>query len=216
MKKIITVLTILLSIFLLSGCTSPQTGVSEKTTEPKASKIKPSIRPESELKIMDGSIYRFKPDGEKKIIIDKKDLDKVEKIISAKISPDKDKICFIGESMIPLWLYVADIDGSNINGIAVAKNCVWSSSGNMIAYNEHNTDVSSGDVYTYNINTNKKRNLTEEVQQEDNIRIYDQPHWLEGDTKIIAPYKSLSMDGSGDQGSGTSIINLESGVIVEK
>lgn len=216
MKKTITALTILLSLFLLSGCTSSQTGVSEKTTEQKAVNIEPSIKPESELKIMDGSIYRFKPDGEKEIIIDKKDLAKVEKIISAKISPDKDKICFIGESMIPLWLYVADIDGSNINEIAVAKNCVWSSSGNMISYNEHNTDVSPVDVYTYNINTGKKKNLTEEVQQQDNIRIYDKPHWLEGDTKIIAPYKSLSMDGSGDQGKGTSIINLKSGEIVEK
>ncbi len=170
------------------------------------------------VKIVAGDIYKVYDSAKKELLVSKTDIDDevIENFVVVTLSPDRSKICFVGQSMVPQWLYYANIDGSGITQIGLGKNCVWSNSSQKIAYNNHTTDVSPVDVLVYDLLLKSTKNYTADVQSTNLIRAYESPVWSENDNEITSKFSSLAMDGTGTTKGGTSMIDLASGQISDK
>jgi hypothetical protein len=118
--------------------------------------------------------------------------------------------------MVPIWVYIVDVDGQGLVKVDVGRDCVWSNNSTMIAYTDHNTDVSPVDVHTYELASGTITNLTESVQTEEIMRVYQLPVWSADDSQITSAYTGINFDDLSDTVSGTSTITLVTGVIEDE
>lgn len=166
------------------------------------------------IEIIDGSIYRVYKLRKSEVLVSKESYESTSRFIDFEVSPDGQKICFLGETIVPIWLYYGDFDKGlikNIKRIGIASNCVWSNDSQKIAYNNHTTDVSPIDVYVYDLETEEIVNVTKPLQPENkeevnNIRFYQRPVWSSDDFMITANFTTLDSD-------GVTTINVLSGEI---
>ena len=196
---------------------------NQKVTQSKPYPVvtKSSPTPEKslkEIKIIDGNVCQVTISNEIKILVNKNDyqsesISGFDKVI---VSPDETKMCFLGYSPVPIWLYSANVDGGNVTKVGLGENCVWSPDSKKIAFNNHVTDVSPIDILIFDIDSTKVENLTKETAPEGFIRYYEIPQWSGDSTTITANFKSVSMPDETQRESGTSIINLLTKEIVDK
>lgn len=181
---------------------------------------------EKQISIKNGNIIET-INNQEKILVNKKEYNQIKEFTQVVVSPDQEKMCFLGQAVVPIWLFWSATDGTNVNQIAVAKNCVWNNQSNQFAFNNHTTDVSPIDVYNYNIEAKKKTNLTETVSlktlpgstpasPKEVYRFYELPSWSADDKTITSKYSLLYMDGTSRKGTGISEINLETGEIKDR
>ncbi len=170
-----------------------------------------------DVKIIKGEIYKVYTSGQEELLVGTSDIkdEVIEKFLLVELSPDRSKICFVGQTMVPQWLYYANSDGSEITKIGIGKNCAWSHDSQKVAYNNHTTDVSPVAVFVYDLALKKTTNYTSGAQRENLFRAYETPVWSSDDYQITSKYTVLSMDGTGTTDEGTSVIDLESGKISE-
>lgn len=210
-----------LPLFLTTAVVAVTTGVGVGLYKAKKTQIPsnalPTRQEASQIKIIDGNICLVGVDGRVKILVDKIHWQAVpiDYFSDVSVSPDGTKMCFLAHTVQPVWLFWSKIDGSNVIKVeAVAKNCVWSNDSRKIAFNNQTSDVSQVDVYVYDTQTDKIKNLTESVNQSDTIiRAYKQPEWADGDTKIIGKYIAFQINDPANQTEGFSSINLSTGEI---
>jgi hypothetical protein len=171
-----------------------------------------------DVKIIKGDIYKVYESTKNELLISTTDIEDevIESFITVGLSPDKSKICFVGQSMVPQWLFYANADGSGITKIGLGKNCVWSNNSQKVAYNNHTTDVSPVNVLVYDSALKKTINYTADVQSEDLIRAYGVPVWSKNDSEITSEFSSMAMDGTGTTSKGVSVIDIESGRISDE
>jgi hypothetical protein len=167
-----------------------------------------------EIKVDDGNIVRVSGKTEE-ILIDKKDHEGISEFIKVWVSPDEKKLCFTGQAMVPMWLYISDIDGSNVVKVAVGKNCSFSPDSTNIAYNNHTTDVSPVNVFVYDIELAKKTNLTTSLSSDDIYRVYNTPTWI-NDVKIESEYEEIDFNDFTNKKLGISEINIKTGEISDR
>lgn len=188
------------SIFLTACINKPPASENQQTSEEEQS-------PSSKVEIEDGNVIQIN-NGKKSILVNKNDFEEINEFTEVHLSPDGSKICFLGQSIVPIWMFSADANGSNVNKIAVAKNCVWSPDSQKIAYNNHTTDVSPVDVFVYDLSQKSKLNLTATTQQISIIRVYDLPAWSADSTKITSQFGGIDFDNFDNEVKGSSVIDL--------
>jgi hypothetical protein len=187
-------------------------------TKPSPTEIKTSPVPEktlSEIKIVDGNVCQVTASGGVKILVNKQDYqsESISAFDKVATSPDGTKMCFLGHSPVPIWLYSANINGSNVVKVGLSKNCVWSHNSQKIAFNNHTTDVSPVDIYIYDTLSGKTDNLTQSLQSQskaDAIRFYGTPAWSEDDSEISSKFVASDMSDQ-EQMNGVSVINVATG-----
>lgn len=209
MKKIINLIILLTITLFLVGC---QLGFSGQPS-PQPSPVSEEVS--WQVKIIDGNVCRVDSSGETKILVDKKGFEGVDSFSDPQVSPDKTKICFLAHTMVPIWLYYTNIDGSQVAKIDVAKNCSWSHDSQKIAYNNHTTDVSPVDVLVYDISLKKITNLTSHLSSESAIRAYELPQWSADDSKITSNFGGLDFENPSNKIQGTSVIDLSTGKVTD-
>lgn len=186
--------------------------------KPYPIETKPTPTPEKslkEIKIIDGNVCQVTAPNEVKILVNKDDFqsESISSFDKIKTSPDKTKMCFLGYSPVPVWLYCADIDGSNVVKVGLGKNCVWSHDSQKIAFNNHTTDVSPVDIYVYNSISGNVDNITKSLQAQskaDAIRFYETPIWSEDNSEVSGEFTTYDMSGQ-TQRNGISVINIATG-----
>jgi len=104
--------------------------------------------------IRDNNIVEVVSKDNFKVIVRGEDLEGMESLSGLMVSPDKQKLCFLVNTIVPIWLYVYDFGSGDLSKVDVAKNCFWSPDSRYIAYNNHTTDVSDISVLIYD--TDKK------------------------------------------------------------
>lgn len=209
-------IVILLTIVVFAGVTYwvyTDTGFSDLI---KIGDIKKIIPAEAsyEIEVSNGNIVK-KSGKVEEIIIDKTDFEEISEFIRVWPSPDKSKLCFLGQSMAPVWLYVSDIDGSNVVKVDTGKNCSFSPDNSKVAYNTHTTDVSPVDVRLYDIQTGEKSNFTSTFSTEETYRVYNTPKWI-NDITIESEYEEVSFSDFTNQKLGISEINIETGKVTDR
>lgn len=205
----IIVTVILLIIVILS----PRPQISPQQKEVKE-EIDVNVENQWDIKIIDGNIYKTFASGKEEILFNKANFqaESIQNFIEAHLSPDREKICFIGQSIVPQWLYAAKSDGSDVRKVGLGKNCVWGQMSEKFAYNNHTTDVSPVDVFVYDFAGGASTNLTEKTQGAPNdIRVYSLPEWQNEDREIKTSFTTLK-----DQAPKSVLINLATGEIVEQ
>lgn len=223
-----TLLGLLITIILAFGAyklskpykPQPTPPLSKFTPTPFPS-LSPSPIPEvtyEEIKIINGNVCQVKTEGEVKILVNKDDFQSeyIRSFDAVKVSPDGTKICFLGYSPVPIWLYYAHIDGSNVTKVDSGKNCVWSPDSKKIAYNNHTTDVSPTDVLAYDTISGEIENLTKDAAPEGFIRFYGLPEWSEDSLTITSSFESVNLPGMEKKTKGISVINLSTKEIIDK
>ena len=113
--------------------------------------------------IKDTDIVDVSQSGKEKVIVNGDTIDGLEDISDIVMSPDKNKICFLVHTVVPIWLYIYDLENENLIKVDVAKNCFWSPDSNYVAYNNHTTDVSDIDVYTYDLYNREIENISKDL-----------------------------------------------------
>jgi hypothetical protein len=122
-----------------------------------------------------------------KLIVDGSKIEDFESFADINISPDGMWISFIVHTITPQWLYVSNINGSNLNKIALARNSYWSPNSKYIAYNNHTTDVSPIDIYVSHVYSGITKNLTFSLYETGYFKQYSDIKWL-NDNIIEAKY----------------------------
>lgn len=168
-----------------------------------------------EIKIEDGNVVKTMDSGESEILVDKDDYVDINEFLSAYKSPDGENICFIAQMQVPQWLYISDTDGSNVQKIDSAKNCVWSHNSEMIAFTNHTTDVSPINVLMYNLNDDLTTNFTRKVQKDDLYIQYQDPSWSDDDKYIYADYTGINFEKLDEVIAGTGKITVADGWVEE-
>ena len=185
--------------------------------------ISPEPETSSQIKILDGNVISDS-DGQTTILVNKDDYEQIEEFTQVFVSEDQEKMCFLGQTMVPLRLFLSQADGSNVVQVAVAKNCVWDHQSQQIAFNNHTTDVSPVDVLVYDLASKQTKNLTESISLQvldavknwEVYRFYKNPLWSADDSQITTEYDYLHLDTSGAKGSGISLINLKTGKVEDQ
>ena len=170
-----------------------------------------------DIKIIDGDIYKVYSLTKKELLISTTDIkdEMIKSFVFVELSPDRSKMCFVGQSMVPQWLYYSNVDGNGITQIGLGKNCIWSNNSKKVAYNNHTTDVSPVNVLVYDLLLKKTTNYTESVQSADLLRTYEIPVWSSDDNTITSEFSSLT-SGAGAMGKGVSTIDLKSGEVSDE
>ncbi|MBW6441594.1 hypothetical protein K0B04_01620 [Patescibacteria group bacterium] len=118
---------------------------------------------EADFQIIDNNIVQVVSPNEAKIVLKGDDIEDSHSISDLSVSPDGKNLCFLVRTIVPVWLYIYDLENENLIKVATAKNCFWSPDGNYIAYNNHTTDVSNTDVYLYNLYDSEIKNISGEI-----------------------------------------------------
>jgi len=139
----------------------------------------------------------------------------VQEFIKAKLSPDGYRLCFLAQTITPIWLYVSESSGKGVRKVAVAKNCVWSHDSLQVAFNNQTTDVSPVDINHYHYQTGVLTNFTKEKSSEEVIRIYQKPKWSDDDKFITAKYVRFAFADYQNQTEGNSRITVDNGEVVD-
>ncbi|MFZ2664295.1 MAG: hypothetical protein WAX66_02950 [Patescibacteria group bacterium] len=169
---------------------------------------------ELKLEVRDNNIVKVVSPDSVELVLSGSKIENFESFSDISISPDKKKICFIVHTITPMWLYVSNIDGSNLEKVDLGKNCVWSPDSKYIAYNNHTTDVSPVNINLYILSTDETKNLIGSYVKNGFMRVYSKPEWISGSI-IEASYSEFPYSNVQDQTFGKSSINIESGKIVD-
>ena len=121
------------------------------------------IKSDEVFEIVNNNIVEIIPPDKKEIILKGEDIEDAQSLSDLSVSPDGKNLCFLVRTIVPVWLYVYDLDNETLIKVATAKNCFWSPDGKYIAYNNHTTDVSNIDVYLYSVNSGDIENITTDV-----------------------------------------------------
>lgn len=199
----------------------------------------PSIAPtssisEEEIKIIDGSVYKLLPSGEKKLLLNKEDFRKnTERYIGqpqdysredsfftfsyVSLSPDKTKMLLFAQGSLTLeYLYYTSTDGANVISINLASEAIWSNNSRYIAY--ANKPADSGSivrVYVYDTQTNKEVEVSKNHKVANLIYSYlgfSNLRWLDDDSGIKVKYDAYK----GEMPHGEKIGEGETILMVEK
>ena len=157
-----------------------------KTSVPPVTTQKESAK-KLDLEIRNNDIVEVVSPDAVKLIIDGDKIENFESFSNLSISPDSKKMCFLVSTITPIWLYVANVDGSDLKRVGLAINCVWSPDSTKVAYNNHTTDVSNSDIYVYYLPSGASANLTNWPQSTESVRIYSVPGWT-SNSKIKSSY----------------------------
>ena len=149
-----------------------------------------------------------------KLIVDGKKIEGMESISDLSVSSDGKYFCFLVHKMVPIWLYVSDVDGKVVKEVDLAKNCVWSPDSRYVAYNNHTTDVSPVNVYIYSLTNGKSTNLTEGYEKEGYFRNYTDIKWISNE-EIKSTFTSFDKNDVSKSFSGSSLININGKVTDE-
>jgi hypothetical protein len=219
---IIAVVLFVLSITGFFVYQNYQLKKNQKVNQPKPQVIETKPSPAqaesaNEIKIIDGNVCLVTTSNEVKVLVNKNDyqsesISGFDKVIT---SPDGTKMCFLGYSPVPIWLYSANIDGSGVVKVGLGKNCVWSHNSQKIAFNNYTTDVSPVNILVYDTLLGKTDNITESLQAQnkaDAIRFYETPAWSEDDAKVSGEFVTTDMSAQA-QRNGISIINIVTGEV---
>jgi len=217
-KLFSSIFTFLFAVVLFLGCTYwiyknvklkdliGTTNVPSKVREAETKKVE--IRNNDVVEVLSPDLV--------KPIIYAKNIEGAESLSNLAISPDGKKICFLVHTITPIWLYVANVNGSNLKRVNLAKNCVWSPDSKFVAYNNHTTDVSPVDVFTYNPITVIIKNFTTGRAKAGFMRSYDTPEWLDA-SSIKSYFVEMSFsDVLTNQKHGVSTIKIETGEVVDE
>lgn len=210
LKSLSLVITLVLFSFALAGCTVPSSQQPTSTVSPTAQ------QPTWEIKIIDGNVVKVESSRETTILVNKNDYQGVTAFADPQVSPDQTKVCFLAHTIVPVWLYYADTNGSQVvPKIDLAKNCVWSPDSQKIAYNNHTTDVSPVDVRVYDTQTQTKTNYTQNLSTDSLIRAYELPQWSPDSETITAAFTGLDFNNPNHKPAGTSTINLTTSQVTD-
>lgn len=176
----------------------------------------PGFKDDTEIAICDGNICKINhTDKTTEMLVYKEDYEEVEEFTEVYESPDGDYMCFLAQTIVPMWVYFAETDGTDVTKVDLAENCVWSHDSSMFAYTNHTTDVSPHDVHVYDLSTKEITNYTESVNSIDLMRVYEKPVWSDDDKKITSKYTQNDSNSNWAETTGESQITLESGEIEE-
>jgi hypothetical protein len=165
------------------------------------------------ISIEDGNVVKTQQNGSTAILADKNDYDNISEFTQVVTSPDREHMCFIGETLAPWIMYVARTNGIGTTEVGMAMNCVWSHDSSMIAYNNHTTDVSPHNVLVYFLSTGESTNFTGHLSTESVMRVYQDPVWSDDDTTITSLYNSYDDQDNWAQTTGYSIIDILTGEV---
>jgi hypothetical protein len=118
------------------------------------------------FEIRDNNIVQIFPSGEVSVLINLSNIEDAEAITDFSNSPDNKKMCFLVQTIVPIWMYVYDLETGELSKVDVAQNCFWSPNSAYLAYNNHITDVSSIDVYIYDVEKKESKNISENIVTE--------------------------------------------------
>lgn len=193
------------------------TGIVVSDIPTQISPVQDSSAVDYDFQIIGGNVYKIFSDGRQQIVADTADYssDSIEEFTQVFASLDKSKICFLGQSIVPLWLYLADSDGGSVQKLAPAVNCIFSNDSSKIIYNNHTTDVSPVDVFLYDLRSSEKKNLTKQLEGDFdfcNFRMYSNPIWID-ESNLSADYSVFKCEDSGQPEKGSATINIQTGQI---
>lgn len=185
----------------------PALGTRESGTAPKAQSVK----------IVEGKVVVVLADGSEQVAADPINFtnDGVQEFIKAKLSPDGYRICFLGQTVTPIWLYVSESNGEGARKVTIAKNCVWSHDSLQVAFNNHTTDVSPVDINRYHYRTGVLTNFTRSKSTEEVIRIYKKPKWSDDGKYLTAEFISFSFADFENQTQGNSRVKVQTGEVAD-
>ncbi len=159
----------------------------KKTEITKVEKEETGINVEDlEISVVDKNIVRKISEDSFEVLVSGEDLEGVESIIDLKLSPNGNRLCFLVQTIVPVWLYTYDIDSENLRKVDIAKNCIWSGDSRYIAYNNHTTDVSPIDVLIYNTESKEIKNLTNNPHDGDYITQCSGIEWVSEDFVVFS------------------------------
>lgn len=168
-----------------------------------------------EVRVSNGNIVKVGEGKKEVILINKKDHEGISEFTKVWVSPDHNNLCFLGQSMVPIWLFVSDSEGNNVVKVDTAKSCTFSPDSTKISYNNHTTDVSPVDVRLYNLESGEKLNLTNHFSSGDIYRVYNTPVWI-NDVLIESEYERIDFNDFANKTLGISEINVETGEITDR
>jgi len=165
----------------------------------------------SEVKISDGNVVRMEKTGGITVIVNKADYEGIEEFYDLKVSPDGSRMCFLGQSMVPQWTFVADITGKNVKKLGLGSNCVWSHDSQKVLYNNFVSDVSPVNVLGYDFYWDEELNLTKWQNMNPTARMYSfgEPRFSEDDETVYADYVFMDFSKSGELRKGTVEIDYD-------
>lgn len=173
-------------------------------------------KPFQQVQIINSNVCLRKENGQVEVLVDQENFASISRFADVSVSPDQKKICFLGHTATPIWLFWANIDGSEAIQVAPAKNCVWSPDSQKIAYNNHVTDVSPVDVYLFYLTTQESQNLTQRAVEQGYLRFYETPRWSPDGQKISAKFTTIELPDERTRKKGLSEINLSTGEIKDQ
>ena len=164
------------------------------------------------IQIKDGKVVSTTPSGSKKEIIKPANFEKISKFIEVYPDPYKYHMCFIGEAMMPKYIFISEIDGNNFRELGSGKECIWSHDGLQFVYTNYTSDISPVDISYVKPFPITLYNLTkgDNLADENTFRTYSTPQWSADDTEVIADFTEY--DTSGQQWSyqeGTATIHMD-------
>ena len=148
-----------------------------------------------QIQIINGNVERVLPFGESNILIDKNDFPTtgITGFSRVVVSPDESRMCF--ESLPPApepELYVSGTDGVNVFRVAAnAANCHFGPLGNRLFYNNLPVGNTQGDIYSYNLNTQQIVNLTADLVESENVKVYRLEGVAHESNKLICTYQEV-------------------------
>lgn len=172
--------------------------------------------PSYNVKIIDGNVCQVFAESGIAVLVDKNDFDNIDSFFDVAVSPDNSKLCFLGQSMVPMWMFYSDSDGKEVTRVGVAKNCVWSNDSQTIAFNNHTTDVSPVNVLIYNTVFKETLNLTASTSTEDIMRVYDIPVWSADDSQITSQFTGINFVDQSQSPKGVATIIISTGEVVSE
>ncbi len=222
MNKIISsIYTFLLAGVLFLGCTywiykniKVSDLIGGASVPSSASKAKEAKENTIKLEIRNNDIVQIISPDAVKLIVDGGKIENFEYFSDVNISPDGRKISLIVHTITPSWLYVSNIDGSNLKKVALAKNSFWSSDSKYVAFNNFTSDVSPIDIYVYSIDSGIIKNLTFSFYETGYFKQYSDIKWLSGNI-IEAKYERFPENDLTNIIEGTIKINIATGVILD-
>ncbi len=160
--------------------------------------------------IRDNDVVEIISSNETRIIIKGNKIEGAVSLFDLSVSPDGKKLCFLAQTIVPIWLYVYDIESEIFKKVDLAKNCVWSPDSTYIAYNNHTTDVSQVDVKIYDVEKGEIKNLTRNLTEPDYVRNYSTPIWENGRV-ITVSYIEFKENNVSNQREGKNRVDVITG-----
>lgn len=135
----------------------------------------------SKYEIKDNNIVEIISTEDSKILVNGSDIAGLESMSDLSLSPDGNKICFLVNTIVPVWLYVYDIEANELSKVDTAKSCYWSPNSQYVAYNNHTTDVSPINVLVYDTKTEEIKNLSQNIVSTNKFIQCNDPSWVSDD-----------------------------------